>query len=206
MSILDQLTPESVAKLRLELDALQKVKTQEEFDEGARLHHEKNAPWANGPYTHLLDPAGRLKGAPPYVHQAFPRMLYHADYEAACLAWDDAWRIPARGDDDAQRADALRVAERRKQLATCVVQSDAEMDGRLSRGWFISSTAAVAAKKAELDELAVQAAHRAYDDRNMGDQAKREIEAVDDAADTFVAEIPQRKRPGRRKKVVLQEA
>lgn len=181
-------------RLEIELDALRKIKTQEDYDEGARLHAEKNAPWVNGMYTHLK--------FPPYVFQAFPKMLYSLQYEAACLAYDQACLIPARGSDEAAREAAMRIAQRHKDAAIKIVHSQAEQDA-LAGGFYESPAAAVAAQHAFDNAIATAAAHREYEDRNMGEQARAEMRAVDDAADHFVAEVPERKKPGPRAKVMV---
>lgn len=179
--------------LETELDALRKIKTQEDYDEGAILHAKHNAPWVKGQYSHLE--------FPPYVFRAFPKMLYSAGYEAACLEYDQACLIPARGSEEGDRDAAMRIAQRKKDVAVKTVLTQTEEDAWIGRGWFVSPTAAVDAAKAQQREMATVAAHRAYEDRNMGDQAKAEIRAFDDQAEAFVTEIPARQKPGPRKKV-----
>jgi len=185
---------ERLRKLQEELDFLKTQKTQEEFDEGARLHNEKNAPWINGQYSSMK--------FPPYVFRAFPRMLYNEQYEDACLQLAAAARVPGRGAEDSEREEALRVAERAKRDATCTVANEAELERRIGSGdWYLSPLEAYGGKQKRIEALATQAAHRAHDDRNMGELAKQEIEAFDDAAENFVAEIPVAKRgPGRPRK------
>lgn len=180
-------------RLETELDALKKVQTQEDFDEGARLHAEKNAPWVNGQYSHLK--------FEPYVFRAFPKMLYSLAYEAACLEYDYACLIPARGSEEGARDAAMRAAQRKKDAAMIVVKSASEQD-MLGAGWYESPMAAVAAKKGLENDIAIAAAHREYEDRNMGEQARAEMRTFDEAADRFVAEVPeQRRKPGPKPKL-----
>lgn len=188
---------EELKQLRERLDFLQKIETQEDFDEGARLHNEKNAPWKNGQYSHL---EGKYE---PYVYRPYPRMLYNAAYEPACLAYEEALRIPARGSEEGARQHAIAAALKAKTDATCIVQNLTDEAAKRTRGWYLSPTDAVAATKAELDARHLAQAHREYEDRNMGDQAKAEMRAHDDAAGDFTPEIPAqtlRRKPGRKPK------
>lgn len=196
-AVAGQLSKEQMADLVAKLTTLSGVKTQEDFDEGARLHATKNAPWINGPYTHL--PPEILQ--PRYVYKEFPKALYSTGYEAARLALDQAYMIPARGSDDVERKRAVEAAERELTKHTCEVKSQAEQDA-LAGAWFESPAAAVAAKASWDREVALAAAHREYEDRNLGDVARREMRAFDEAADGHTPEIPETpKRPkGRPKK------
>lgn len=183
---------DQLASLKAQLDALSKVRTQDDFDEGARLHNIHNAPWKKGQYSHLE--------FPPYQFRAFPKAVYNKDFEAARLEYDQAHMLPARGSDDAVRATAILQAQRKMALACRKVESQTEQDA-LGAGWYDSPEAAVLAEKAFQDEMATVAAHRAYEDRNMGELAKAEIDAADEAAEDFLAVVPERKKPGPRVKV-----
>lgn len=183
--------------LRERLDFLQKVDTQESFDECQRLHNLKNAPWIHGQYSDLV--------YEPYLFREYPKMLYTVDYEAACLEHDQALMLPGRGSNEQERDHAIVAALRRKTDATCKVGSEAEEAAKATRGWFTSPAAAVAATKAVDAERYLQQAHREHDDRNMGDLAKQEMRAHDDAAGDFTPEIPRtpiRRKPGRKAKQV----
>lgn len=183
-----------ITKMRQELDALQQIQTQEDHDEGARLHNLHNAPWVKGPYSHLV---GTF---PMYKFQPFPMMLYSLDYLEAVKARDEAELIPAYGMDDKDRKKALTFAERRIKAATRVVPSEPALRA-VGAGWF-ESPAAVAEHFINLQrEIEVQAAHRAHDDRKMSPKAKREIDQYDEQADHFVTEIPQARKAGPRKRV-----
>lgn len=183
---------ERLAHLEKQLDELRKIKTQEDFDEGARLHNAKNAPWVSGPFADMV--------FPPYVFRAFPKHLYHPDYNDACKAFDEAHLIPARGSEDGERSKAIMLAQRWKDATTKEVTSQAEEDA-LRGQWFESPSAAYAAKQAAQTARATAEAHRAYEDRNMGESARREISAIEEAAEDFVPEIPQQRKAGARQKV-----
>lgn len=176
---------ERLKQLRAELDALQQVKTQEDYDEGERLHNKHNAPWKSGMYSHLE--------FPPYVYREYPRMLYGLGYPAAVRERAEAEMIPAFGMRDEEKKAALAKAERKIQESTCIVQNEAHYR-KMGPGWFESPAGAEAELLSQQRRIEEVAANRAYEDRNMSDKAKREIDAYDEAADHFVTHIPERKR------------
>lgn len=180
MSQLDQ----RLAALQKELDALSRIKTQEDFDEGARLHAEKNAPWVNGMYSHLR--------FDPYVYQEYPKALYRPEFLGAMQEVQDAKRLP--GVTDTERQAGVKEAERILAQYVCLVTDASDELLRKGQGWHNSPDAAVAAHKAEQDEIAVQAAHLAYEDRNLGELAKRERDAADDASEGHLVEVKTPKR------------
>lgn len=183
---------ERLKRMREELDALQQIKTQEDFDEGARLHAAKNAPWVKGQYSHLE--------FPPYRYQEFPRMLYGLDYPSAIRERAEAEMMPAIGINDTDRKKAIILADRRIQAATCIVQNEKELRAK-GAGWFESPAGPEAELARQQTAIETAAAHRAYEDRNMSEAAKREIDAHDDASEEFVPEIPVSKRGPRMKRV-----
>lgn len=185
--------------LRERLDFLQKIDTQEDFDEGARLHNAKNAPWVHGQYSDMK--------FEPYVYKPYPRMLYNGEYDVACVEYENALILPARGSEEGARQHAIAAALRKKQNATCTVQDESEHAARKTRGWFDSPTEAVEMMKAVEHERFIQQAHREFEDKGLSEPARREATAFDDAAGDFTPEIPQtpiRRKPGRKPK--MQEA
>lgn len=183
-AIQGKLTSADLLELNNKLEALSRIKTQEEFDEGARLHMAKNAPWINGPYSHL----GPEILNPPYVYRPYPMALYHPDYPEARKALDEAQMIPANGSDDSERKRAVLLAQQWLDKTTKRVQTLAEHD--LCRGsWFDTPEDAYQAKQAAAKEVAVQAAHLAYDDRRLGEQATAEREEADTLADAHLTDV-----------------
>lgn len=173
-------------RLRSELDALQRIKTQEDYDEGNRLHELHNAPWRKGPYSHMEFPT--------YKYREYPRMLYGLKYEAATLAVDEAYAMPAGSvDRDNIRKEAILRAEKAQRAQTKIIGSEAELRKLPADTWFLSPTEVVERLAADQRRLETAAGHRAYEDRNMSAKAKREIDAHDDAAEDFIAEIPRRR-------------
>ena len=171
--------------LQRELDALSRIKTQEDFDEGARLHMEKNAPWVAGQYTHLR--------FDPYVHQDFPSAMHSPGFLQAVQDVRDAQRLP--GVTDAERQAGVKEAQRILEGHCCLVRDEAEMRQREGMGWHADPVKAKANTAKAENELAVQAAHLAYEDRHLGDLARREREEADDASEGHLVEV--KRKPGR---------
>lgn len=175
---------ERLRRLELELEALQRIKTQEDYDEGARLHAIKNAPWISGQYSHL-----EFK---PYTHQEYPKAIYGVGYLEAKREYEEALMIPAFGQDDIARKTAIMLAERAVGKCVKKVVSEGELRKWFSSGdWFESPTELEERARKFQKDIEAAASHRAYEDRNMGDGARREFGKFDDAADHFVAEMPQ---------------
>jgi hypothetical protein len=190
---------ERLRRLEMELEALQRIKTQEDYDEGARLHALHNAPWVKGQYSHLE--------FQPYTFQAFPMAIYGVGYLEARRDRDAADLIPAFGQVDTERAQAILVADRELAKTVKKVGSEAELRKWLATGqWFETPGDLVERAKGLQRDIEVAAAHRAYEDRNMGAGARREIEAFDDAADGFVAEVPEMKRKPKGRTVTTEAA
>jgi hypothetical protein len=184
---------ERIAQMQAELDALRGIKTAEDVEEGERLHRKHNAPWVKGPYSHLE--------FPPYKYQEFPRMLYGLDYFDALKALAEAEDTPAYGPESKAKDDAIKRARVRLSTAMPIVRSEQQLRS-MGPGWFLSGEEVAAELKRQQTAVETAAAHRAYEDRNMSEKAKREIDKFDEAADHFVAEIPQARRgpKGRRVK------
>jgi len=181
---------DQLRSLQEQLDALKRIKTAEDFDEGARLHAEKNAPWINGPYSHL-----RFE---PYVFTEYPKALYRPDFQAARQAVEDARML--RGVTDNERREAIVAAEADLAKECCLVSDASEERLRKGQGWYLTIQDALDARKAAEDEIAVQAAHLAYEDRHLGELARREREAADAASEGHLVEVPIKRGPGRPKR------
>lgn len=179
-----KLTSQDMADVVDKLSALSRIKTQEDFDEGARLHAQKNAPWISGPYTHLGDAVLH----PPYVYRPYPKALYHPDYLDARKALDDAHALPAHGTDDAERKRAVYLAEKWLEQTTKKV-NDAEEHNRFRGSWFESPQEAADAKAAAQHDKFVQAAHLAHEDRRLIGTAKAERELADELVEDHLTDV-----------------
>jgi len=80
-------------------------------------------------------------------------------------------------------------------------ESETQERNFVSRGFAAGQAAAVAALEEREQALAVGAAHRAYEDRGLTDKARREAEEADEATDQHLAEIPEKPRRGRPRKI-----
>lgn len=80
-----------------------------------------------------------------------------------------------------------------------VVQVEAEYEQAVAEGWRDSPQEAIDHALALERAVSDAAAHRNWEDRNMGERAKAEAAAVESATDGHVAEVPEAlRRRGRR--------
>jgi hypothetical protein len=86
--------------------------------------------------------------------------------------------------------------------ASCqlTVGDEQELTRALEMGWRHGPTEAMEFFEEKEKGLAAFAAHRAHDDRNMGDKAKAEAAAVEASTVEHVAEVPRKKVRRRRKR------
>lgn len=120
-----------------------------------------------------------IRGMRPATPQAYPSMLYKATQK-------NPWQFEQR-----------------------VVKDDVEQ--RIAEGQgFVSGGPAVAAEAfdARQQDLATAAAHRNYEDRNIGERARAEVDAAEQASSTHLGEIARTpiKRRGRPSKAVSDAA
>lgn len=119
----------------------------------------------------------------PYRFEPFPKMLYRAnrrpDGKPSCSEADD-------------RLFGGQPGSAELFSATCqmVVQSETELTKYLEMGWREGPTEAMEYFEQKEQGLGNAAAHRAHDDRNMGEKAQAEVKAAEDATSEHVPEIP----------------
>lgn len=192
-------TADQIKELRDRLDALAQVQTQEEFDEGARLHNLKNAPWVSGMYSHL--PHDVLH--PRYAFQAYPAAMYHVGYAAAMRQVEEANGMRVAGS-DMSRDLAIKGAMAELDKYICIAKTEAEERMRLGSGLWASSPDAAETLRLQLEaDRATAAGHLAYENRNLIGKAKEELDAADAAADDHLVDVPApKKKPGRPAKVM----
>ena len=82
-----------------------------------------------------------------------------------------------------------------------IVNNEAERAVWIERGWRPTPQEALARLEQKDKAIADAAAHRAYEDRNMSDAAKAEVAAVEAETEAHVAEVPEKRRPGRPRKI-----
>lgn len=135
--------------------------------------------------------------------EEFPKMLYKAQKvngKNVCL---DVEPLPDQFPTDDQWRRATESITRRNRENTCIVGSPEEEERRKRDGWRNTPQDAVGFLNGLDDDVAKAAAHRAYEDRNMSEPAKREIAAAEEAADgAHVAEVVAKPRRGRPRKAV----
>lgn len=133
--------------------------------------------------------------------ERYPMMLYKAKKEngknQAAMAEPPREMFP---NDELWRR-ATEMAFQFNQRAQRIVKDEQEYEVARRDGWRDSIHDAVAFLNGLDDDVAKAAAHRAYEDRNMSDAAKREIREAEAAAEmNHVAEVPEKKRRGRPRK------
>ena len=130
----------------------------------------------------------------PYVKREYPKMLYRAErYEGriACMAAppDHTSFADPRAYERADEA-ARKFTEKCQRT----VYSPEERQRAMENNWREGPTEAVEALKAKEGAVSTDTAHRNYEDRNMGEPAKREIAAaVAEVGGEHVPEIPRKR-------------
>lgn len=169
-----------MADLIGKLNALQQIKTQEDFDEGARLHAEKNAPWVNGMYSHLKFPA--------YEYREYPKAMYRHDYGQAVRELGAAQALLVSGT-DLSRDLAIKDAQRKVDDCVCVVQTPEQERLQRGQGWGATPAEAEQIRQMREAEEATQAAHLAYEDRRLTGPALAERELADELAEGHLVDV-----------------
>jgi len=133
----------------------------------------------------------------PYRHQEFPKMVYKAQMRKDGKV--DV--VDPRDENFAQQCTMIvgKGEERSKEDPLKVVRSaqdnysqDMErLQQVLKDGWSEDPEEAIAKRIKQEDDLAREAAMRAYDDRNMSTKARAEVEVAEAAHDGFMAEKPE---------------
>jgi hypothetical protein len=128
----------------------------------------------------------------PYRFEMFPKMVYRAK------------RMPngkysAGIGDDSELGGKPGAAEQFSSACQQIVKDEFEYTRAKENGWRDSQGEAVEYAEQREDKLAKEAAHRAHDDRNMGEKAKEEVKAAEAESFEHVAEVPEqpKKRRGR---------
>jgi hypothetical protein len=119
----------------------------------------------------------------PYAHQPFPRMVYRA------MRTDDGSVVVTHPEP--------AVASQ----CQLTVKDQAELQRALESGWREHPDEAKALLESRRRKVADEAAHRAWDDRNMSDAAKAEAAQAEAAAGIDHVPEVKAKRRGRARKV-----
>jgi len=193
------LTAEQIAELAKLIQQSNLKAVQDEIDkqQGARLHDEKNAPWAPGGYY-----AKALKEVPPYKFRPYPKMLYSADYVTAQRDYEVAVRYRERRDEPGLRDEMIRHAEAAMRASCRTVMTEQEERDAVNTGlWMPTPQEAVEVDEARQQAIAQAAAEAAYDDRRLSAAAQAERAAADAVSEGHLVEVPEQRRgPGRPRK------
>ena len=131
-------------------------------------------PWAPSP--------GR-----PFMQREFPFMVYKAH-----LRPDG--KVSVGEGDDRVLGGAPGAAEQFTYRCQRIVNDESELERALSEGWRKSEKDALEQQEKLTRAMEKEAAHRAHDDRNMSEAAKKEAAEADAAVPTHVAEVPEKPR------------
>lgn len=96
---------------------------------------------------------------------------------------------------DAEWNQACLMAEEFTRNCQLTVRNQQEFDRAIAQGWVQGQDEAMSRAESFEREMGQAAAERAYADRNMGELAKRESSAAEDATSDHLPEVP-RKRVG----------
>jgi len=131
---------------------------------------------------------------PDAPENRYPRMLYMAQRRPDGV-------VSVGEPDDHAFSNITGAGEQFNRRCQLTVQSEQEESRALERGWRRSAQEALERFGSKEKLISDSAAHRAYEDRNMSEQAKAEVAAVEAQTVEHVAEVPQKRRPGRPRKV-----
>lgn len=137
----------------------------------------------------------------PYVYRPYPKMMYRAEHyqgKVCCMATPpDSYEFK----DEREFQRAQESAERFTLKCQLTVNSEAERSRAMEDGWRESPAEAVEYLLGRDRATGLAAAHREYEDRNMSDSARREIASARESSDTHLAEVPEKRKRGRPRKV-----
>lgn len=130
----------------------------------------------------------------PYEKREFPKMLYRAELfngKIACMA------APPQSQDFVDPREMERAEEKARRFTEqcqLTVNDEEEMQRAMESGWRHSAKDACTYLEAREDEKGQVTVHREYEDRNMGEGAKREIAEERDArGGAHIPEMPRRR-------------
>lgn len=123
----------------------------------------------------------------PYRFEPYPKMLYRAQRTAS-----GKWSVGDPMDESFTRSCQL------------IVRDEVEERRANDNGWRETQGEALAYQKSLDDEIARAAAEEAYRVSKMGKKAQAEAAAADAETMDHVAEVPEKRRPGRPRKVAVE--
>ena len=145
--------------------------------------------------------AGKPPGN-PWKFRPFPRCVYmarqHPRNGKYCLSLEQ----PNRYDFSTENQWDQAMEQYRKFSESCLrtVQSEREYEAAKLEGWRDSAAEALEYRELEMKKLGDEAAARAYTDRNLSEAAQAEVAQAESEHFGHLAEIPEKRRPGRPRK------
>lgn len=142
------------------------------------------------PTVHDGDALHRLKNTPLSVPDWLVQKLDEAARQYRYQEFPSAIYRYVRGTDGHDRIDSR------------IVQSEGERADYLEKGWALTPTDAKPADDRLQERIAYQAAMRAKDDLRLGEKAKAELEAVEDASEDHVLDVAAPKKGPKGQRIV----
>ncbi len=170
----------------------------------ARLHRKHNRPVMGGDDVE----------APPYRYYPYPRAMYREwdparyDVELYRVAGRNALDLSKPHERAAAEANLGAYESRNVGQFDCLVEGDnepeviseirekniREHEALKLEGWADTPDGVKAATRAYEMRIAAQAAERQFEDRHLGEKAAAELEAIDDASEAHVVNVPETRR------------
>lgn len=139
------------------------------------------------------DTPKRLGGMRCDGYEAYPRMLYRAQPNPLSGVYEVGATRDVLSKD---KTVVIFNAEEFSRTCQHIVNNESEHARAREQGWRDTPQEAIAYHNGSETEALVEAAKRAYADRNMGEKAKAEADAYEASTDKQVPEIPE----GRKRK------
>lgn len=136
-----------------------------------------------------------LKWEKPYRFEKYPLMVYRARRRPDGI-------VSVGEGDDAAFGGKMGAAETWTNGCQMIVRSEQEHQKAKENGWRDTQAEAIEAFEAKERKLGQAAAERAYEDRNMSEAAKAEVEAAESQTVEHLPEVPEKRRRGRPRKNV----
>jgi hypothetical protein len=122
-------------------------------------------------------------------YEPFPKMLYKAQQNPISGKYEVAMHRDVISLD---KTVVLLSAEQFNSSCQLTVQDGQEYERARAEGWRDSQAEAMEYHERLLDEVAQAAAYRASEDSKMGEKARAEAKAAEEATDQHVAEVKQK--------------
>lgn len=130
---------------------------------------------------------------PPYEYREFPCAMYREWGENDRYVQERQVAL-SKGLDLNNPREAMLIASFVPPCDSCLIHSESERRAKQEQGWADSPNGIKDAKRRAEMAFARQAAELNYEDRRLSPRAAAEKEALDDAADHHIVDVPETRR------------